>query len=289
MGQIALGEMPTLIGRCYKRFLEYFLWKPFAFVSSTAQAANIITCVLAIALFVYLVITRKMYQDVLTLLMLVLLCGFVPLAAAFVYFMAPEVTYSMLMLYAYALIYITVLALLEYCMEDWHSKPVSAMWRNRLRYVIVIVVVSTIFVSSYTDYLLANRAYLRTNFATERVQQYFNRVIAMVENTEGYENGDQIEILGEFYYRDHPSTVEVDILDAEDLRELDGVALENGLITTSVRDNFIKMFVGYDMADLRFSDKQAIMETQEYQDMAVYPKEGCVKKIHDIWVVKMCE
>ena len=146
-----------------------------------------------------------------------------------------------------------------------------------------------VFVSSYTDYLLTNRASLRTNFATERVQQYFNRVIAMVERTEGYENGDSIEILGEFYYRDNPSTVEVDILDSESLRELDGVALENGLITTSVRDNFIKMFVGYDMADLRFEDKEAIMETEEYKNMAVYPKEGCVQKIHDIWVVKMCE
>lgn len=289
MGQIAIREVPTLIGRCYKRFLEYFLWKPFAFVSSTAQTANIITCVLAVALFLYLVVSRKMYQDIWTFLLLVLLCGLVPLAAAFIYFMAPEVTYSMLMLYAYALIYVEVLALLGYCMEDWHIRPVSERWRNGLRYTAVIVVVAVVFVSCYTDYLLANRAYLRTNFATERVQQYFNRVIAMVETTEGYENGDRIEILGEFYYRDNPSTVEVDILDAEDLRELDGVALENGLITTSVRDNFIRMFVGYDMADLAFSEKEAIMETEEYKNMAVYPKEGCVQKIQDIWVVKMCE
>ena len=289
MGQIALGEMPTLIGRCYKRFLEYFLWKPPAFVSGTAQAANIMVCVLAAALFLYLAVTRRLYRDVPTFLILVALCGFVPLAAAFVYFMAPEATYSMLMLYAYALIYVTVLALLEYCVEDWHRDPVSDRWRIGLRYAAVTLTAATGFVSSYTDYLLTNRAYLRTNFATERVQQYFNRVIAMVERTEGYENGDSIEILGEFYYRDNPSTVEVDILDSESLRELDGVALENGLITTSVRDNFIKMFVGYDMADLRFEDKEAIMETEEYKNMAVYPKEGCVQKIHDIWVVKMCE
>lgn len=289
MGKIAISEIPVLIGRCYKRFLEYFLWKPFAFVSSTAQVANIITCVLAVILFAYLVVTRKMYQDKLTLLMLIVICGFVPLAAAFIYFMAPEVSYSMLMLYAYALIYIIVLALLEYCMENWHVRPVSVRWKNAVRYGMVIITVLTVGISSYTDYLLTNRAYLRTNFATERVQQYFNRVIAKVESTEGFVEGDRIEILGEFYYRDNPSSVEVDILDAEDLRELDGVALENGLLTTSVRDNFIKMFVGYEMADLRFSDKEAIMATQEYQNMPVYPEDGCVQKIGDIWVVKMCE
>lgn len=289
MGKIAISEMPILIGRCYKRFLEYFLWKPFAFVSSTAQVANIITCVLAVILFAYLVVTRKLYQDKLTLLMLIVICGFVPLAAAFIYFMAPEVSYSMLMLYAYALIYIIVLALLEYCMEDWHVRPVSVRWKNTVRYGMVIITVLTVGISSYTDYLLTNRAYLRTNFATERVQQYFNRVIAKVESTEGFVEGDSIEILGEFYYRDNPSSVEIDILDAEDLRELDGVALENGLLTTSVRDNFIKMFVGYEMADLRFSEKEAIMQTQEYQNMPVYPEDGCVQKIGDIWVVKMCE
>ena len=54
-------------------------------------------------------------------------------------------------------------------------------------------------------------------------------------------------------------------------------------------DNFIKMFIGYDMADLSFSDKEAIMETQQYQKMPAYPKDGCVRKFDDIWVVKMCE
>lgn len=289
MGKIALGEMPILIARCYKRFLEYFLWKPFAFVSSTAQTANIITCILAIVLFCYLVVSRKLYKDVLTFALLIVFCGFVPLAAAFIYFMAPEVSYSMLMLYAYALIYILVLALLEYCMEDWHVSPTAIKWKNAVRYAAVFVTIATMFVSSYTDYLLTNRAYLRTNFATERVQQYFNRVLVMVENTEGFEEGDSIEILGEFHYIDNPSSVEVSILGEEDLRVLDGVALENGLITTSVRDNFIKMFIGYDMADLSFSDKEAIMETQQYQKMPAYPKDGCVRKFDDIWVVKMCE
>lgn len=288
MGRIAINEMPRLVGRCYKRFLEYFLWKPFAFVSGVAQAANIVTCILAGVLFIYLAAERKLYHDVLTFIMLVLLCFFVPLAAAFIYFMAPEVSYSMLMLYAYALIYVMVLALLEYCMEDWHTKPVSVKWKSTLRYTVVIVTVGTIFVSSYTDYLLTNRAYLRTNFATERVQQYFNRVLAMVETTPGFEEGDIVEILGEFYYRDNPSSVEIDILDSEDLRELDGVALENGLLTMSVRDNFIKMFVGYEMADLPYEDKKELMETDEYKNMPVYPAEGCVQKINGIWVVKMC-
>lgn len=56
-----------------------------------------------------------------------------------------------------------------------------------------------------------------------------------------------------------------------------------------MRDNFIKIFVGYETALLSDGEKKAIMETQDYQEMSVYPSEGSVKKIDGVWVVKLCE
>jgi len=289
MGQIAVSEMPRLVARCYKRFLEYFLWKPFSFVTKTAQRTNQITCVLAIVLFIVVTIQRKLYRDILSFLLLVLYCFFVPLATAFIYFMAPEVDYSMLMLYAYVLIFVLVLALLEYCIEDWEKHLTHAKWQIAIQWGLAIVTVLTMFVSCYCDYLLTNKAYLRTDIATERVKAYFNRVIVMAESQEGFQAEDKITILGEFYYKDNPSSVEIDIFDANDLRELSGVALENGLITSGVRDNFIRTFLGYETATLDMDEKAAIMEMNVYKEMSVYPNNGCVQKINDVWVVKMCE
>lgn len=289
MGKIAIREMPRLIGRCYKRFLEYFLWKPFAFVSKVARRANVITCILAFLLFGTLTVQRRLYRDILTFLMLIVVCLFMPMAAAFIYFMAPEVDYSMLMLYAYALVYVEVLALLEYCMQDWGELKNSKPWQRAAAQGAVLVTAVTIFVSCYTDYLLTNRAYLRTDLATERVKAYFTRVILMAESTEGFQSGDGITILGEFHYRDNPSSVELDVMDSEDLRELSGVALENGLITSGVRDRFIRTFVGYEPAPLDGEQKSALMDTETYRNMPVYPESGCVEKINDVWVVKMCE
>lgn len=289
MGQIAIDEMPRLIARCYKRFLEYFLWKPFAFVTQTAQRMNQITCVLAVILFVIVTIQRKLYQDILSFLLLIVYCFFVPLATAFIYFMAPEVDYSMLMLYAYVLIFVLVLALLEYCISDWEKGVAYPKWQKVMQWGLVAAVILTMFVNSYCNYLLTNRAYLRTDIATERVKAYFNRVIVMAETQEGFQADDQITILGEFYYKDNPSSVELNIFDSEDLRELSGLALENGLITSGVRDNFIRTFLGYETAALDTDEKAAIMETRKYQEMSVYPQNGCVQKINNVWVVKMCE
>ena len=289
MGQIAVSEMPRLIARCYKRFLEYFLWKPFAFVTATAQRINQITCGLAVGLFVIVTIQRKLYRDILSFLLLVLYCFFVPLAAAFIYFMAPEVDYSMLMLYAYVLVFVLVLALLEYCIQDWEKAFSHTIWRQAIQWGIVIITVLTMALSCYCNYLLTNKAYLRTDIATERVKAYFNRVIVMAESQEGFQADDKITILGEFYYKDNPSSVEIDIFDSEDLRELSGLALENGLITSGVRDNFIRTFLGYETAALDMEEKLMLMETDVYQKMSVYPQNGCVQKINDVWVVKMCE
>lgn len=282
MGKIPLEQMPRLIGRCYKRFLEYFLWKPFAFVTKTAQIANILTCILAILLFAVTVINRKLYKEIWSLLLLAVVCMFVPLAASFVYFMAPEADYSMLMVYAYAFIYVIVLALLEYCMEDWEKG--GKLWGN----VLVLVTVCTVFVSCYTDYLVTNKAYLRTDIATERVKSYFNRVLSLAQSQEGFMAEDKIAILGEFYYKDNPSSIELDVFDSEDLRALSGVALENGLITSGVRYRFIKTFLGEETVNPLGEESKEIIESPEYQEMPVYPQDGCVQKINGIWVVKMC-
>lgn len=289
MGQIPISDIPVLIGRCYKRFLEFFLWKPFAFTTKTSQCMNIIVCVLAIVVYVYLVWKKRMYKKPLELMLSIVVSGFIPLAAAFIYFMAPEVDYSMLMLYAYALIYVLVLALLELCILEWNKSSDKVKLHVYVKYGLTLITIVVIVVSCYTDYLVTNKAYMRMDIAFQRVNNYFNRIIASVESQEGYVNGDEVTIIGNFYYKDNPSVVEFDVMDSEGLRELSGVALENGLITSGARDNFIRHYVGFDIADLSEGDKEAIAKTQEYQDMAVYPTEGSIKKIDNVWVVKLCE
>lgn len=289
MGQIAISEMPTLIGRCYKRFLEYFLWKPFAFVTETSQRMNIAVCALAIITFFYLVWKKQFHKKMLELGLCVILCGFMPLAVAFIYFMAPDVDYSMLMLYAYTSIYVLVLALMELCMQEWSTEEKIVSWQKYARFGLVVIIAVVIFISCYTDYLITNKAYMRMDLACQRVNNYFNRILTSVEAQEGYVNGDEVTFVGNFYYKENPSVVEFDFMDSESLRELSGVALENGLMTSGARDNFIRHYVGFNMAELTEGDKEQIANTEEFKEMPDYPAEGSIQKIDDIWVVKLCE
>lgn len=288
MGNIAVSQMPRLIARCYKRFLEYFIWKPFAFMSKTMQQMNILTCVLAVVFGIYHIVKGKMYRRALDCILYCILCLFMPLAVAFVYFMAPDAPFSMVMLYAYVMIYITVIMLWEKAISYW-QKEQSIKWRGIVSRVLAWAMVLCIMVSCYCNYLISNTAYMRMEISYERVTSYFNRIIERVEATDGFQNGDKVAMLGEFYYLDNPSPAELGGFYTEQLRTMDGVALENGLITSGVRNNFIETFIGFDMTNLSETEKNEIMESQIYQQMPVYPAEGSIRKIEDIWIVKLCE
>lgn len=289
MGQIPLQQIPRLIGRCYKRFLEYFLYKPASYVSSVMQTANILVCIGIGGLFLCHVITQKLYKDKLRGILLVLVAGLIPFALAFVYFMAPDAPYSILMTYAYVLVYIVLVMLLEMVSDNWRDKKNINPNVNRVQKVVVAVISLSILTEVYTGYLITNEAYFRSSIAYERTVAFFNRILANVEQQEGFAYGDKVALLGEFYYVDNPSPIEINLMEDDRFREMSGVALENGLVTSGVRDNFIRMYLGFELPIVTNTEKEQIMKTEIYQAMPSYPTAGCIKKIEDVWVVKMCD
>ncbi len=279
MGNIAVSQMPRLILRCYKRVLDFFVLKPFDFMSEWTHRLNILVCILVAALFVFVIVKKQFYKRKLESIMLVLLAFFAPLAMAFVYFMAPEVDYSMLMLYAYVLVYICLLALWE---------QTQGLWRNKvIQHTIAWLTVGVLFLTAYQNYLVTNEAYFRMDIAFQRTVAYYQRIFARVEETEGYQYGDELFIAGDFYYVDNPSPVERVPMEDDRYREFSGIAMENGLITSGVRNHFVETYLGMQMPEIEAERKEQILSSEEYQNMPIYPAQGCVKKIQDVWVIRL--
>jgi hypothetical protein len=198
---------------------------------------------------------------------------------AFVYFMAPEVTYSMLMLYAYVLVYIFLLGLLEQCEGICKSKKIAQS--------VAAISVIVLFLVAYQNYLVTNNAYFRMDIAFQRTKAYYERVINRLEETEGYEYGDAVLIAGDFYYVDNPSPIEAVSMDDDLYRDFDGVAMENGMITAGVRNNFVRTYLGIDLPDISYSLQEELKNSTEYEEMPSYPSDGCIEKIQDVWVIKL--
>lgn len=287
MGQIAVSEMPRLMGRCYKRFLEYFIWKPFGYVSPSMHRANILVCAGIGILLLYNMMSAKFANDRLAVILCVVVSALIPFALAFVYFMAPNAPFSILMTYAYVLVYSVALMLLEIAMDQ--SSSVENKVVNIVKRAAAAVIFVSVLLEAYSGYIITNEAYYRMYVAYERTTAFFNRIIMTLENEEGFSYGDKVAILGEFHYADNPSPVERNSMEDYKFREMSGIALENGMINSGVRENFIRMYLGFELPYIDYAEKEEILESKEYLEMPCYPDGGCIKKIGDIWVVKLCD
>lgn len=290
MGQVQLSRMPRLIMRCYKRIVEFFTYKPYSYVSAVLQVFHIAVCVLSFMLLLWNVLVRKLYKERTRLLWLVVSVLLTPLALASIYAMAPETNdASMLMLYQYFFVYGILLALAELAMETWKREE-----RNRNGWITKLLAVSAAVLLGcvgFQNALITNEGYFRMGLAYERVTSYYTRIVGNVENMEGYAYGDDIEILGEFPAGENP--LNATGLEDEKFTEMSGIAMESGMITSGVRRNFLRTYLGIDMPFLESAQEQELVkeikESREYQEMPIYPGEGSIRRIQGCWVVKVCE
>ncbi len=291
MGQVSLFEIPKNFGRVYKRVLEYFVIRPFAYITKTMHITNICVCVMILILLISLIMALQLWKKRLELAFLLLMLFFFPFGMGFVYFMAPNAPFSTLMLYAYSLIYVLLIALSE---EYLYKCAIASAERRkistRIMRIEAITTVALLLLCAYSGYLVDSQAYFRTDIAMQRVTNYYNRIISRVESMEGYQTGDRVAVLGNFYYKTNPSPMEIDIFRNDDIiRELDGVALENGLITMGVRSMFISTYMGFNPERVPLDELVMLEGTDEYKSMPVYPQDGSIARIEDVWVVKLCD
>lgn len=113
MGKIDLIRLPRLILRSYKWVVQYFILKPFSFVTAAAWALNVASCLLTAGLVIAFFIRKKIYKNSGSAILYIFLAMMVPLAMGSIIIMAPDASISMLMLYQYHILYTLLAALLE--------------------------------------------------------------------------------------------------------------------------------------------------------------------------------
>ena len=266
--------------RTYKRIAEYFVTRPMSFVTPWMHALQI-TAVIAFFLLLLLALRRrgllKKPAVVLSALFLVML---LPPSLAFFYVMSPEANVSTLMYYQYCLpfIFLLPLARLSLRLPGAGHLPFLRKLHTGIPVGLLLILIA------FSDFVLVNQAYLRMELAKEHALAYYNRILYALEHTPGFRYGDQAAILGNIWEQENPSPIASFSMDDQLYRDFSGIATEYGLLTTGVRRGFIHTYLGVDLKTPPHFDLE---DNAEYRAMPVYPEEGCIKKIGDIWVVKI--
>lgn len=290
MGRIDPARLPRLILRAYRWVAEYFILKPYSFINGFAWALNVISCLLAAAFVIAWFVKRKLWKRPAAAVLYLFLAAAIPLAMGSIIIMAPDASVSMLMLYQYVILYIFVFAILERSLQKEDGLFPERQRRGAgLPGIVSLFVTAVLLLVGYENFVVTNEAYFRMDIAYERAYAYYNRIMERIESTEGYQTGDAFALVGEYGLSETPDLLGSYAMDGGRFDDLSGVARETGLLTSGVRHNFMKTYIGVEMPDVSEETIAAIRETEEYQNMPAYPAEGCVQKILDVWVVKTCE
>lgn len=281
MGKISLSELPILVGRSYKRILEYFILKPFSYVSKAAWMVNIFVCVMLGICFVWLMVSKKMWTDRGAFIICILTMVMAPLGIAFFYVMSPEAHYSTLMMYQYVLVYVLLLVFAE---NMWKESIHSAVKKT-----VGIVITVLLLLTAGFSYTITGEAYFRMDMSMTRVTAYYNRLLTRLES-EGLEYGEPFLIMGHSQAGDDKLLPpEYYSMNDEKFADFSGISPEYGILTAGVRENFMRVYFGLDVPWVSDAEKEDILQSKEFKEMAIYPKEGCVQKINDVWVIKVSE
>ena len=65
--------------------------------------------------------------------------------------------------------------------------------------------------------------------------------------------------------------------------------MENGMITSGVRYNFLRIYLGINVPYISDEEIEEIKGTNEFLEMNIYPNKDSIKNINNIWVVKLCD
>ena len=333
LGSFDLSRLPRLILRAYRYVAEYFILKPYSFVTDFAYVLNILVCLFAVAFVMVPFFRRKIYKRPLLAVLYLFLAACIPLAMGSIIIMAPDATVTMLMLYQYVIVYLFVIAMMERIpvlkasplpspapgeetsplpspapgeetsslpspAPDEETEPAAGTGKDTAcrRYfhadrLIAFGITAVLLLVTYENTVVTNLAYFRMGITYERVYAYYNRMVARIEATEGYESGDTFVLLGEYGLSETPDFLgDYPVAWTEDYYEdLSGVALEYSLLNSGSRYDFIRDYIGVSNTSVSDEEIALIKESEEYQAMPVYPADGCVSRINGVWVLKVCE
>lgn len=288
MGKLDPARLPRLILRAYKYVVQYFLLKPYSYVSGFARFLNGLCCLLAAGYVIACFVKNKKWKNPWGAVLYFFLAAAIPLSMGSIIIMAPDASVSLLMLYQYQLLYVFVAAMLERSLkrgEGLFGQTEKRLWGRAAG----VLTAGVLLLVGYENFVVINQAYFRMGIAYERSYAWYNRMMARIEETEGYRPGDAFALIGEFGMSGTPDLLGSYSMDGERFDDLSGVAKETGMLTSGVRHNFMKTYIGVEMPEVTEETEAAIRASEEYRAMPSYPADGCVKRIEGVWVLKTCE
>ena len=219
---------------------------------------------------VLLVIKNKTYKNIPGLLITVVALIVLPFLPFSVNFVSPGTSYHTLMQMGICFIYVLLLLYLE-----------RGKWNHVIEKGLKVFGVLVLAFICYFNTLQANYAYTSMNLSYEKSYGICSNILDRIEQLEEYPDISKVAIIGRY---------QADSAGFEDLNPtIMGVSQDTFLWGEYHYISMWNSCFGRSFAMSSGDEKAAIQETEEYQNMSVYPARDSVAVINDTIVIKLSE
>lgn len=283
MGQIPVGDMGALIGRCYKAFYDYFLTDNLYNNSWHFRGkTNLVAIFILLAVVILAMAFGKLYREIRKMILAVVLLLCIPLAFMSIVIMAPEASVydvtGILMLphMNFLFVFLMVVAV---------SFPGSEKTGVVLQWISAAACCMTVYILVLYTQIFQNCMEMDLH----RTYSLAERIVERVEALPEYETGITLLIGGRAENGNYPRPYE------EMYYVTQGTAAVYGYMWDSLNGQqncwiaFLGQYLGVQYSVCSNDMALEIMSSQEYKDMPYFPKDNSIKVINGCVVVKLSD
>lgn len=250
-------------------FLVYYLsYREFALITSEASRwLHILLFALCAAALITAAVKRARQGSV-TAGALILVCAFLmPIAVNCMYLVMAKDSIHTLVIYSFAAFYVLAALLMELVLAG--GEAVKRAGRDLAYLALTVTLISNVY--------FANKVYLKLYLQYENAYSFYSIMLSRAENLDGFNEDTRLAIIG---FQDNKLTSFPEI----DTGYITGVNAE--LVNIYSRENFLRHYLGTDIALADEETVSRLAATEEFAAMAEYPYYGSVRMIDGFAVVK---
>ena len=277
MGKVSLSQLPRLVYYAFRKYRLFFWVNDWNCHIPFLRWGFLLAALGSLSLGAALLRRRRLGPA--RTAMALLLAVLYPLAGTFIYVMVPDGYVHIHMLYPMVCILLLPLALLEYAAPGEEES-----WNGLLPRIMSWILVVTLGFAAYSYWLTDNNAYLKADYAMRQCSAWSNRLIARIEDCEGYEPGMKVVLVGSNEREEALSpTPELD------LARLVGIYDLGDLRTYFTYQHFLRYFLAFTDPVYTGDSEMAALYAQkpEVRAMPLYPRQGSVMTVDGAVVVKL--
>lgn len=242
--------------------------------------AYVLLAVIGVSLFIYLFIRNRCYRHWDKVLITVILTLAVPFGISPAILMESDVFFHLLMRMPWALFFVFALVLGEMASDATETNS-----KNKLLSVYAPVlgtICAAVLVFEFAK--TANIVYFTLNERYEKTYGLCLRIVDRLEETEEYKTGDHVALMGGYPDREYyPETCIT-------WRDLSGYFDPNGEYVVSDAgklSDFCYHYLNFTIVPATYEEHGVIANSEEYLNMPKFPDRESIKKIDNVWVIKL--